>query len=369
MRFLMLNWRDPENPQAGGAERVSLAYLAALAERGHDVHWVAHAFRGAAPQTLIRGVRIVRKGNALTSMFGAMRWVRRQPPFDLVIDQHHGLPWFAPWWTRSRVVAYIHEVLGPIWESFYPWPLSALGKRMESGAIRAYRKVPFWTASSFTASKLAEMGIESTRRIPYGVDTPARTPLPAKRLSPPLRLIAISRLAPNKRLDHAVRVLPLLQDRGIAADLTIVGDGACRRSLEELAARTGGIGRIEFAGRVPEERKLELLDSSDLLIHTSVREGWGLNVIEANLRGVPAVVYPVPGLIESTVRNRTGWVAPEETPEALAGEIEDALRDPDRFSLYRQAAWKKAREFRWERILPDACDWLEEQAGTPQSPR
>ena len=30
MRFLMLNWRDPENPLAGGAERVTLAYLAAL---------------------------------------------------------------------------------------------------------------------------------------------------------------------------------------------------------------------------------------------------------------------------------------------------------------------------------------------------
>jgi len=30
MRFLMLNWRDPSNPKAGGAERVTEAYLAAL---------------------------------------------------------------------------------------------------------------------------------------------------------------------------------------------------------------------------------------------------------------------------------------------------------------------------------------------------
>ena len=33
----MLNWRDPKNPLAGGAERVTLAYLSALVQRGHEV--------------------------------------------------------------------------------------------------------------------------------------------------------------------------------------------------------------------------------------------------------------------------------------------------------------------------------------------
>jgi len=46
--------------------------------------------------------------------------------FDLVIDQHHGIPWFAPWWSRTNSIAYIHEVLGPIWSAFYSWPLSTL---------------------------------------------------------------------------------------------------------------------------------------------------------------------------------------------------------------------------------------------------
>ena len=44
MRFLMLNWRDPRNPLAGGAERVTLGYLKALVERGHEVFWFANAF-------------------------------------------------------------------------------------------------------------------------------------------------------------------------------------------------------------------------------------------------------------------------------------------------------------------------------------
>ncbi len=48
MRFLMLNWRDPKNPLAGGAERVTAGYLSALKQRGHEVFWFANHFPGAA---------------------------------------------------------------------------------------------------------------------------------------------------------------------------------------------------------------------------------------------------------------------------------------------------------------------------------
>ncbi len=365
----MLNWRDPDNPMAGGAERVTLAYLAGLARRGHEVHWIAHGFRGGAARSRIQGVHILRAGRAPASILRAVRWTRRQAPFDLIIDQHHGLPWFAPWWGRARVVAYIHEVLGPIWNSFYPWPLSALGRAAESGLLRAYARIPFWTASGFTEKELRRRGVREVVRIPYGVDTPARSPLPRKRLSDPLRLVVVSRLAPNKRIDHAIRVLPLLRRTGVEARLAIVGDGQCRRSLEALSARLAGPEQVEFAGRVSEERKLELLDGADLLLHTSVREGWGLNVIEAGLRGAPAVVYPVPGLVESTADGLTGWVAEEETPEAMARAIARAIRDPEGYLACRREAQARARQHAWERILPSACQWLEDQARAPRDGR
>ena len=50
MRFLMLNWRDPNNPLAGGAERVSEKYMRGLMERGHEVAWFANAFDGAVAE-------------------------------------------------------------------------------------------------------------------------------------------------------------------------------------------------------------------------------------------------------------------------------------------------------------------------------
>src|SRR6266568_6469012 len=131
MRFLMLNWRDPKNPTSGGAERVSRAYLAGLRKRGHEVYWFANDFPGAARSENLDGITVVRSGGRGTSFLRAIPWYRQQQHFDLVIDQHHGIPWYAPWWCRTNCVAYIHEVLGPIWSAFSRWPLSEFGRRQE----------------------------------------------------------------------------------------------------------------------------------------------------------------------------------------------------------------------------------------------
>ena len=105
MRFLMLNWRDPRSPLAGGAERVSLAFLRGFRERGHEVDWFTFGFPGGAPDDEIDGIRIHRAGGVFSAILAARRGQRRQPRFDLVIDQHDGIPWFAPWWCCTRCLA------------------------------------------------------------------------------------------------------------------------------------------------------------------------------------------------------------------------------------------------------------------------
>src|SRR6185436_9551257 len=175
MRFLMLNWRDPRNPLSGGAERVTLGYLGALARRGHEVYWFANNFPGAAPGEVIEGVEIVRGGGVGSSILAAHRWYRKQKRFDLVMDQHHGIPWYAPWWCGTNNVSYIHEVLGPIWNSFYRWPKNVIGQWQERWIHGLYRNVPFWTPSESTKKDLAAHGIRDITVIRNGSDT---VPLP-----------------------------------------------------------------------------------------------------------------------------------------------------------------------------------------------
>jgi glycosyltransferase involved in cell wall biosynthesis len=365
VRFLMLNWRDPGNPLSGGAERVTRAYLGALRQRGHEVFWFANDFPGAAPEETIDGIRIVRGGGRGTSVLKARQWYRRQPRFDLVIDQHHGIPWFAPWWSGTNCVAYIHEVLGPIWSSFYSWPLSTVGRWQERLTHWLYRNVPFWTPSESTKRALLEHGVREVKVLPNGTDA---TPLPAlesKPLGQPVQLVAVSRLAPNKRVDHAIRAVAILTRKSVDARLTIVGGGEVESQLRELAVQTAPEGRIRFAGRLSEDEKNAELRRAHFLVHTSLREGWGLNVIEANAMGTPAIVYPVCGLVDSTVDGQTGIITRDETPESLADAIASALKSPEQYDRLRQQAWNRSKTFLWDQVLPPACDWLEQQASRP----
>ena len=365
MRFLMLNWRDPINPLAGGAERVTLAYLSELVRRGHEVHWFANDFPGAKSGETVNGIQIARGGGKGTSILHAIRWHRRQRRFDLVMDQQHGLPWYAPWWCGTNCVAYIHEVLGPIWDAFYPWPINSVGRLQERWTHWLYRRVPFWTASSCTRKILQSHGVKSVKQIPYGVDTLALPELDPKPLNSPLRLAVVSRLAPNKRIDHAVRVVKCLVDGGVDVRLTIVGGGETEPMLRGLVAELSLQARVDFAGRLCEADKDACLRGAHFLIHTSQREGWGLNVIEANAMGTPAAVYPVEGLIESTLHDQTGLVAAAETPASLAATLIGLIKTPEKYQGFRAKALARAREFHWSNVLPAAAEWLESQAAGP----
>ncbi len=362
MRFLMLNWRDPKNPLSGGAERVTLAYLSALSSRGHEVFWFANHFPEAPSEDVIDGVRIIRGGGMVTSILKARQWYRSQAPFDLVIDQHHGIPWFTPWWARTNVVSFIHEVLGPIWNSFYPWPLSFIGRQQERWTHWLYRNVPFWTACESTEQTLRQHGVKDVTIIRYGVATEALLTLEAKKLAAPLRLIVVSRLAPNKRIDHAIRVVEELRKRGVPAHLDVIGGGECRTKLEVQVVTLKLGSSITFLGSLSETEKDERLRAAHFILHTSQREGWGLNIIEANAMGTPGAVYPVPGLIESTLDNKTGLVSRNESPRSLANRLIESLENAEGYSALRTQAWDRSKTMHWNMILPKAADWLESMA-------
>jgi glycosyltransferase involved in cell wall biosynthesis len=362
MRFLMLNWRDPKNPLAGGAERVTLAYLKALADRGHEVFWFANDFPGAAREEIYEGIKIVRGGGKGTSILKAWQWYRRQKRFDLVIDQHHGISWFAPWWAKTNCVAYIHEVLGPIWNSFYPWPVSAAGRWQERWTHSFYGRIPFWTPSDSTRKVLQSHGVRNIQVFPNGTDATPLAVLETKRIETPLRLVTVSRLAPNKRVDHAIKALKILLEKNADARLTIVGTGETQPGLKQTAQELGVSGRVEFTGQLDEPGKNEQLRRAHFLVHTSVREGWGLNVIEANAMGTPAIVYQVGGLVDSTLHNETGLVTRAETPAAVAEAVLDILNTPEKYDRLRVTAWNRSKIFAWNKVVEPVCDWLESQA-------
>src|SRR5207237_4913108 len=114
----------------------------------------------------------------------------------------------------------------------------------------------------------------------------------------------------------------------------IVGSGAERGRLEQLAQRLGVEGVVSFVGWVRDEERARLLAASWLMVTPSEREGWGLTVIEANAVGRPTLAFRAPGLVDSIADGVNGWLLddPPELPEALAVRLRQ-LADPSEASL------------------------------------
>jgi len=163
-------------------------------------------------------------------------------------------------------------------------------------------------------------------------------------------------------VDHAIQALGLLLRRGIEAHLTVVGSGETENFLRAAADEAGIAGHVTFAGQLAEKEKDQCLQRAHFLVHTSIREGWGLNVIEANAMGTPAIVYPVGGLVDSTINGETGVITRQETPESVADSVAGLLENTDVYTRLRLKAWERSKAFQWKHVLPNACEWLEMQA-------
>ena len=76
---------------------------------------------------------------------------------------------------------------------------------------------------------------------------------------------------------------------------------------------------MTFLGRVGAEELRARLARSHVLVSTSVREGWGLNVSEAAACGTPSIAYSVPGLVDSVAAS--GGALVEPSPDALGDAL------------------------------------------------
>ncbi len=130
------------------------------------------------------------------------------------------------------------------------------------------------------------------------------------------RLLTLGRLVPQKGVDLALQAFAHLIRSFPSARLTVAGEGPLLPQLRALASALGVQEAVEFPGRVVDVPSL--LARTDLLLHPSRWEGFGLALVEAALAGVPAVAAAVGGIPEVVDAPRTALLVPVEDPLALA---------------------------------------------------
>ena len=183
------------------------------------------------------------------------------------------------------------------------------------------------SVSKDSAELAARLGLSANRiaMIWNGIDT-AR--FPASGPCPDGPAILVSRLSPEKDIPTLMRAMPLVLRSLPRFRLRLVGDGACRASLEELTAQLGLQTQVEFAG--PSHDVARELRQACLFVLPSLTEGVSLSLLEAMSVGLPIVATRVGGNVEVVEDHRTGLLVSPGTPSELAEAIIALASDPER---------------------------------------
>ena len=352
--IVVANWRDLDHPQAGGAELYSFQVARVLAALGARVT-VLTALTPAGGRHAVRdGVSVVRMGGRLSVYPLVLRWLwRNRSAVDGVLDCQNGIPFFSPCavGTGVPVVLLIHHVHQEQFDYHLSPRMAWLGRFLEGSASRRiYGRSPVVAVSPSTRSEVrSRLRLKGPIYVvPNGV--PPQTDLPRIARTPRPSIIIVGRLVPQKRLELLLEAVRNLAGRYDDLTVGVIGEGPQIERLRQRAKALGLEGRVTFHGRLPDEARDALLQSAWLTVNPSIREGWGLSVLEANRLGIPAVTFDVPGLRDAVKHGITGWVVRSgETLTSTLGDALDTLSDENSASQYSLRARDWATNFTWER--------------------
>jgi glycosyltransferase involved in cell wall biosynthesis len=95
------------------------------------------------------------------------------------------------------------------------------------------------------------------------------------------------------------------------------------------------------------------------VVNPSIREGWGLTVIEAAFTKTPTVSYKVSGLQDAIINRQTGILVKEKKPEILANEIRILMKNPVFYKHLQKNAKKWADYFSWKKATDQSLRLIE----------
>ncbi|MGZ4595125.1 MAG: glycosyltransferase family 4 protein [Actinomycetes bacterium] len=349
LRVLFLSWRDQWHPEAGGAEAFLDHVSSHLAALGHEVTVLTARYDGSRADETVDGRRFLRRGGRFTVYpWSLLRLLLRRRSVDVVIDVQNGIPFWSPLVTAKPVVNLVHHVHREQWPEVFGPARARFGWWLESRvAPRVYARSHYLVVSAATRDELATLGVDASRT---AVVYSGRDPAPAGEhavTSDEPTLVVLGRLVPHKRVELAIEALAALRRRHPELTLHVVGHGYWHDELVARASTLGVTDAVTFHGFVDDATKNALLGSAWVNLLPSLKEGWGLAIIEAGAQGVPSIAFrEASGTTESVLDGLTGFLV--EDPAEFETAIERVLLDPVLRKELGEAAREFAENFTWE---------------------
>jgi glycosyltransferase involved in cell wall biosynthesis len=178
----------------------------------------------------------------------------------------------------------------------------------------------------------------------------------------PIKLVWCGELIQRKSLDivlYAINSAPELKERLI---LKVIGKGPLEKYYKSLAGTLGLDNCIEWLGRVDRKVVFEIMNESDLLVHSSYREATSHVVPEALSNGLPVICHDINGM-SIAVTNDCGIKIPLVSPEDSINGFRDALiklvNNPTELNRLKIGAIRRSKELSWDKMAETiATDYI-----------
>lgn len=341
-------------PRVGGVETVTAKLARGLSRVGDEVVVLTPGGPRRASETEEDGVRIRRVssiGRAYELAVG-VRAAIRDECFD-VCHSHN---------VHSTMPAAVH--LAGVHPHVVTGHYHGHGHTKMARALHVpYRRLArsvVTTAEGVTAVSEYEAGLVEAafgvvpKVIPNGLDVDAVRRVPRTRAdSGEVRLLAVGRLEPYKRMDLAIGCLSALPTDH---HLTIIGRGSQAKSLRRLAVELGVAERLVIEERrVGQDELYGQLRNADVCLNLSGAEAFSLVVLESLAAGTPVVVSSDAALGEWRVRFPDAVAEPEQlTATGIAAAVG---------TLAGRRAEVDLQEFSWPAVVDQMRELYAEVAG------
>ena len=297
-RFLSLN-----DPQGLHSVRVGSSEFSVTGHARDKAQFILAALRSAGRDPVL----VIALHPHLAPIIWAMRMRTRK--FRSVIFAHGVEVWQPLTWMRRRALRQADLVIGPSED----------------------------TVRHLTSTQ--GISAERVQRLPWGLDPEfearlaagVQSPLPAGFPREGQIILTVGRWDPAERYkgaDTLISALPRVLQKAPDTQLVLVGDGADRPRIEQLARDLGVCAHTHFLPGLTQDELFASYSACTAFALPSKGEGFGLVFLEAMAHGKPVIGGAHGGTPDVIEEGVTGWLVPHGDVERLSGAIESLLADP-----------------------------------------
>ena len=354
-RVLILQWRDLDDPEAGGSEVHSHNIAEIWTSKGLQVAFRTSAVKQASRSILRSGYTSVRSGGRfgvfLTAPIDVL--TRRLGEFDALVEVWNGVPFMTPLLTKGPNMAFLHHQHGPLWNVALPGPLAGLGRFFERKIFPSfYRSTPIVTLSDSSRSELSS--VLGLRERNIHVVEPGVSPSFQPSLNKsefPLVVIA-GRLSPYKQIDRVINVINKVRATVPEARLEIIGEGPDEARIRNVISSLPDGSWVSLRGRVSENELVDAYQRAWVAASASRSEGWGMTLTEAARCGTASVASNIPGHVDAVSNGVSGYLF--DNDDEFEKHLVSLLSSLDNAISLGESASEWSSRFTWEKAATES---------------